>query len=741
MEFAVSHTTGSKIENLSMKTKMALAVSLLFVVFAATIAYFSIAYFEDKFKQSIASQQYALACTIAKSIDDKLIMPQKALIAASLFVPNDAPANVEKAQRFLDERVTLRSIFDNKIFLFDKEGTLIAESPFEPKRRGMSFAYREYYQNTIATGKPVISPPYISSLPHHQPVVMLTAPVFDDRGKLTSILGGGLMLMGTNLLSEVPQIKIGKTGYIYLATPDRTIIAHPDKSRIMNNASLPGKNKLFDKAVEGFDGSGETVNSQGIPMLASFKHLRTTNWILAVNFPLSEAYAPMYRTRQYLLGGISMGTVAMLVIAWLIMRRLTLPLETITRQVEAMGGNIWTLRVPDSGSTNEIDTLASAFKRLMERLQNQQVILQENEQKYRIVSDNTYDWEFWLSPEHRFLYSSPSCERITGVESAEFMANTDALLRIIHPDDRQKFIDHWQLIKRKHGLHALEFRIVRANDGAVRWISNLCHPVYDDDGKYLGTRGSNNDITERKIAEEQIAILNADLADHANMLETANRELEAFCYTVSHDLRSPLTNISLTCQVITQLWQDRLDEHCTGFIQDIAKTTERMDHLITSLLDFSRISRCNLDLKEVNLSELAQDIAAEHQINQPNRHVEFNIAEGITVNGDENLFRVVLVNLIGNAWKYTSKNETAIIEFGMTELDGKKVYYVRDNGVGFDMSQADKLFDAFQRLHTNEFEGHGIGLASVKRIIHRHGGRIWAEGEVGKGATFFFTLT
>jgi PAS domain S-box-containing protein len=737
----ISLTDALKMQSLSIKTRMALVVSLLFVFFSAAIAYFSIAYMEERFKQTIADQQYVLACAIANGIDDKLTMAQNGLLAASSKVSPGIVDNTEDAQRFLDGRVTLHSLFDTTLFLLDKDGTLIAESPSVPARRGISQAYRVYYRKTFATGKPVISPPYISSLSYRQPVVMLTAPIFDSSGKLACILCGGLKLMGANLLSEVPRTRIGATGYVYLTTSDRIIIAHPDKSRIMQHTPPPEKNRLLGRALAGFDGSGETLNGQGIPVLASFKHLRTTNWILALNFPLGEAYAPMYKTRQYLLAGIAAGTLAMLVITWLVMRRMTLPLTTVTRQVEAMGEETGDLRMLNCGSSDEIGTLTAAFNRLIGRLHNQQETLRENEKKYRIVADNTYDWEFWLSPEPRFLYSSPSCERITGIYAEQFLSDPDLMISVIHPDDRQKFLKHRNEVETCHGLHALEFRIVHANDGAVRWISHLCHPVYDDAGKYLGTRGSNRDITERKKAEEKIITLNADLACRAVELEAANRELEAFGFTVSHDLRAPLTNISLSCQLIMEQWADWNDEQSKNYLDGIFLATKQMDQLISSLLDFSRISRTGLNRETVNLSEMAKVIAAELQLDRLDRRVTFHIEEGRKAYGDAELLRLVMLNLLGNAWKYTSKRETAVIEFGMTELGEERTYFVRDNGAGFDMSQADKLFGAFQRLHNkNEFEGHGIGLATVQRIIQRHGGRVWAEGEIGKGATFYFAL-
>ncbi len=250
--------------------------------------------------------------------------------------------------------------------------------------------------------------------------------------------------------------------------------------------------------------------------------------------------------------------------------------------------------------------------------------------------------------------------------------------------------------------------------------------IYIDGERYV--LAMINDITERKRAEME--------------LETANRELEAFTYSVSHDLRKPLTVINGYCQAIRELCGDKLDEQCREYLQEAYNGTLRMNRLIDTLLNFSRLTHIEPRRETVDLSGVAQAVARELQLAEPARRVAFRITEGITAECDAALLRVVLDNLLGNAWKYTGTRDEGIIEFGATEVEGKPAYFVRDNGIGFDMADADKLFTPFQRLPgAEESKGFGIGLATVERIIRRHGGRIWAEGEVGKGAAFYFTLS
>lgn len=225
-------------------------------------------------------------------------------------------------------------------------------------------------------------------------------------------------------------------------------------------------------------------------------------------------------------------------------------------------------------------------------------------------------------------------------------------------------------------------------------------------------------------------------------LERSNKELEAFNYSVSHDLRAPLRSIDGFSQALADEYQDRLDETGHDYLRRVRLAANRMGELIDDLLRLSRLGRQEMSLDVVDLSGLATLALSKLQESDANRSVTYRVEPGLKARGDKHLLGIALDNLIGNAWKYSGRREHAEIEFGQIERDGRKVFFVRDNGAGFDMKYADKLFGAFQRLHTiSEFEGTGIGLATVARILHRHGGSIWAESEVDKGATFFFVLS
>jgi PAS domain S-box-containing protein len=528
---------------------------------------------------------------------------------------------------------------------------------------------------------------------------------------------------------------------------------------------------------------------------------------------------------------------------------------------------------PILDKSGEVESVVFALEDITERKRTEEA-LRESEERYRVVADNTYDWEFWISPDGQFLYNSPSCQRITGHMAEEFAREPSLLNRIIHPEDRERFMLHHQQTMETRVSGEIEFRIL-LEDGRVHYVGHVCQPVFDEQGVHLGKRGSNRDITERKHAEvalrdseerlrltmeaanigswdwdvendiwyaspiyytmlgyepkagpadrdewlervhpddrdyvagkiqgvltrdfkehryearlrhtdgtyrwqyvrgfemkrdeqgkvtrmlgirmditerkqaeEKIQKLNQELEQRViqrtAQLEATNKELEAFTYSVSHDLRAPLRHINGFLELLRERLAANLDDHSRHYMDTISDSAKHMGQLIDDLLAFSRMGRNELSKTPVDLGVLVQEIIRELAPETQDRSINWRIADLPTVNGDRAMLRLVLTNLISNALKFSRERSQADIEIGCQVGEKETIVFIRDNGVGFDMAYADKLFGVFQRLHrVEEFEGTGIGLATVRRIIQRHGGRTWAEGKINQGATFFFSL-
>ena len=343
----------------------------------------------------------------------------------------------------------------------------------------------------------------------------------------------------------------------------------------------------------------------------------------------------------------------------------------------------------------------------------------------------------------RKTIANPADLAFIGAREEEVIGKTDAEVYPLESANRYKSDDEW-VIKNGQPIINKEEKIPK-RDGSLRWLLTSKVPLKDNDGNIIGVVGIGRDISDRKEADEEIRRLNAELEERVLSrtaeLEIAVRELETFSYSVSHDLRAPLRAINGFSLALLEDKADALDDEGKSHLNRIIQSTKRMSKIVDDLLKLSKVTQVEMSREEIDLGSVARSILDDFKMGAPERKVEVIIEAGMIVLGDTSLIRILMENLLNNAWKFTSKREMAHIEVGKTELEEKAVYYVQDNGAGFDMAYASRLFNAFQRLHTPaEFEGTGIGLATVGRIIKRHGGKVWALSAVDQGSTFYFML-
>jgi len=432
----------------------------------------------------------------------------------------------------------------------------------------------------------------------------------------------------------------------------------------------------------------------------------------------------------------------------------------------------YSIRAPPANSRDEISVLVEAFNGMLSHIQERDGALQKahdelelrvdertseltlanelltqqvaerkqtedalrlSEERFRLMVSDVKEYAIlMLDPQGRVATWNAGAERTKGYLAEEIMGQHFS--RFYPEEDVQRGKPAFALnTALEHGRYEDQGWRVR-KDGSRFWADVVLTALRDKTGQLRGFCKVTRDVTVRKQNEELLRLKNAQL-------ETSNKELDAFSYSVSHDLRAPLRGIDGFSQALLEDYGEKLDSVGQSHLHRVRLAAQRMSALIDDLLNLSRVTRSEIHREKLDLSAVVKSVADELQRGAPSRNVTFVITEGLTANGDSRLLRVAIENLLGNSWKYTSGHTSARIEFGFHQANGRSAFFVRDDGAGFDQRYSDRLFGAFQRLHAmTEFPGTGIGLATVQRIIHRHGGKIWAEGEVEKGATFYFTL-
>jgi len=724
---------------LPLKTRLTIAISLLFLCLMGATSFLVLSIFKQQIKGIISTAQQSMLSEAADALADKISLAQAQLIGVASIVSEKNLLSGETAQAFLDNRQGIHQVFDNHLFFFSPEGRLIAESPFLPNRRGLDFSFRPYIKNTLATSASFISDPYVSSQPHQHPVIMITAPVFDRQGKVIAILAGSIDLMGPNILSKLAEKKIGKTGYLYLLSADRIMIMHPDKSRIFKKVP-EGSNSLYDRALRGFEGTDANLSNTGVPMLTSFKRLRLKGWLLAANYPQSEAYAPLTNAAKILLGGMLAITLTAFAVIRYFSLHLTKPLLALTEHVAGLEDKKGEARLFRTTAQDETGTLAQAFNTMLAKLDRQQEDLRRSEELYRTVTEFSTDFIFWRAPDRKMIFVSSNCKTFTGYAEEEFLADPGLLDALFLPEDRKGWDNHVHPTDKAGMVLPLELRI-STKAGQVRWVSHVCTEIHDETGRLLGLRGSLADITPLKQAALEQEELKGQLAQAQKM-----ESIGVLAGGVAHDFNNILSIILGYSELL--LLEMAEDTPARAKVQTINEAGQRAATLTRQLLAFSR--KQAIQLAPCSLNQLIRDLAKMlgRMIGEDISLEIRATAENDTVLIDPGQMEQVLLNMAVNARDAMPRGGSLIMETENRELDeeyakvhngvrpGKHVVLsVSDTGQGMAKDIQAKIFDPF--FTTKERgRGTGLGLAMVYGIIKQLGGHIFVYSEPARGTTF-----
>ncbi len=392
------------------------------------------------------------------------------------------------------------------------------------------------------------------------------------------------------------------------------------------------------------------------------------------------------------------------------------------------GDKIWlrTNKVPLRDADGRIKGVLGTYENITKSKQMEEM-LRTSETKYRIIADNTYDWEYWVSPEGRFLYTSPSCRRITGYTASEFERDPGLLSRMVHPDDLARFETHDEQHQSAGETNELEFRIIH-RDGTMRWIGHVCQTVFDARGNFLGRRGSNREITDRKKAE--------------TALEESSQKLKFFAYSVAHDLKSPAIGVYGLTKRLSKYARDVLDEKGRTYCDQILRVSEHIAALVEKINIFIATKEAAPLIETTNTSKIFRMLKDEFSPQLSLRRIDWFVPESeVEIEADRLSILRIFRNLIDNALKYGGASLTRI-SIGYEDSENLHIFSVSDNGKGLKEADALKIFGLFQRNATSRgVEGAGLGLAIVKEIAEQHGGRVWVEPRGKKGITFYVSIS
>ncbi len=612
-----------------------------------------------------------------------------------------------------------------RLFLADAKGTLKVDVPELPGVRGINFAHREWFQGVSRNWQAYISPVYTRAAAPRLNVFAVAAPIKNAAGGVVGVLV--LQIRIENLLEWIEAIDVGPEGLIYIVDSKGQLAFHskrPTGDEMVDLSASPIVARLLrgEQGVEtGFDPL-EREDS-----IVAYATVSSYGWGVVVQQPAHASLGLAARDEQLrrLVAGygliLLLGAAAIYLTSRVAVAHQRAEAELVRNRTvfenlfESLPG-LYLVLTPDL----KIAAVSNAY--LKATMTKREEIVGRG--LFEVFPDNPGDPDATGTANLR-----ASLDRVRRTAAADTMAIQKYDIRRPDGSFEERY---WSPINSPVlGVgHRIEYIIHRVED-VTEFVRQKAQPA-----------GDTAEMRARMEQMEAEIFQSSQKVQAANQqLKTANQELEAFSYSVSHDLRAPLRSIDGFSQALLEDYAGELDDSGKDYLQRVRAAATRMGELIDDMLQLSRVTRAEMHHETVDLSALADSVIADLRNAEPRRQVQVIIPPGLQTEGDAKLLRIALVNLLANAWKFTAREPAACIELGAQKNGIERAFFVRDNGVGFDMTYAHKLFGAFQRLHTpSEFPGTGIGLATVQRIVHRHGGRVWAQAAVNQGATFYFSL-
>lgn len=698
---------------------------------------------------NLVSSRTQLRLSLARHLDDP---------GTSHLQPHLEP-HLETINRILDDaRASIESF--NRIFIVTADKRVAAST--QASDIGSTFDHE-----IVGPGSKYNLADHFFLTEDNLPMLYLAGPLI-LKGRFLGVL---VIQSGmSNIIESVRDFSgLGTTGETLLAKKDAdgnalflTPLRFDDKAALKRTLS---KNRTRAPVIKAMDNGPQLITDgidyRGKEVLAATQFIASTGWVLVVKKDKAEAFLPVFNLRRSLFVILLVCGILAVLIAIYIADSISRPITDLTLVARNISNGNLGLRAKTQGS-GEIGILARAFNQMAEKLINKNKELNKNnqelvteiierkrvekaliasEKKYRQLVELMQEGIWVTDSEAKTVYANPALCNMLGYRHQDLLGRS--MYEFMTEDSIIKYRKKSSEVSAEaYGEFDYE---LKCSNGNRMMATVLSAQITNEDGSSGGTIAGVMDVTERIRAKQQLQQQSDQLeklvTSRTASLETAYKELESFSYSVSHDLRTPLRAIDGFSQLLKEDYKDVLDAEAMNYIDRVRLASQNMGQLIDDMLTLSRVTRQKLHSESVHLDMLAGNTILFLHQSEPDRDVVFNCASDMQAEGDERLLQILLDNLIGNAWKYTGNKDKARISLEKIHYHGETVYSVSDNGTGFDMRYRDKLFKAFQRLHSNEFPGTGIGLATVQRIIDRHGGRVWAESTPGEGARFYFTLS